>query len=87
MKKKKMPITIAEAKKDCSLWTVEQCLIRALEDYRNGDIKANALLLIFVDRGEEGEMETQTYRCNLRRDSEIGLLFAKGYACIRDWIK
>lgn len=54
-------------------WSVEDCLLDALEDVRSGKREANAVLVLFLDNGDE-RYDTAWQAANLRGSESIALM-------------
>lgn len=89
MKRKKMPVTIAELREDSALWSPAQMLTRAQEHIEEmpAEERPNAAVLVLVWRDDSGGLRTETYRSNMKRDQEIALMGAKWVRCVQDWIE
>lgn len=64
-------------------WSVEDCLLDAIEDVRSGKRKANAVLVLFLDNGDE-RYDTGWQAANVSGSQMVALMEAVKATILRD---
>lgn len=83
------PISLAEARAvkadDCTLWTPLDCAKAFVRDLESGKINADAMLLHYYEKHEDGSRTLYNYSANLTRESAIAMIVIAQVKAVREW--
>jgi len=83
------PVSLAEARalkaSDNKLWTALDCAKAFVRDVEGGKISADAILIHYYEKHEDGGRTLYCYSAQLDREQEIAMLVLAQNKAIREW--